>query len=57
MGRMLRMAELQFYIGCYPVSKDEMATLAECYPLFDSALYMCWMGPTFQEPIHDDDVK
>lgn len=51
------MAELQFYIGCYPVSKDEMATLAECYPLFDSALYMCWMGPTFQEPIHDDDVK
>ncbi|KAG5576259.1 hypothetical protein H5410_056393 [Solanum commersonii] len=50
------MAELQLRIGGHLVTEDEMAKLAECYPLTDSSMYMCWMGPTFQEPIDDDDV-
>ncbi|KAH0757914.1 hypothetical protein KY290_021407 [Solanum tuberosum] len=55
MGRMFGMAELQLRIGSRPVTKDEMATLAERYTLTDSAMYMCRMGPAFQEPLDDDD--
>ncbi|KAH0764860.1 hypothetical protein KY285_000731 [Solanum tuberosum] len=54
-GCIFGMAELQLRIGGLLVTKDEMATLAECYPLKDSALCMCRMDPAFQEPIDDDD--
>ncbi|KAG5630289.1 hypothetical protein H5410_002006 [Solanum commersonii] len=52
-GRIFGMAELQLRLGGRLVTKDEMATLAKCYPLTDSGLYMCRMGPSFQEPIDD----
>lgn len=51
MGRMFGMAELQLQIGVRSVIEDEMATLAECYPLMDSAIYMRRMGLAFQESI------
>uniref|UniRef100_M1DUF4 Uncharacterized protein n=1 Tax=Solanum tuberosum TaxID=4113 RepID=M1DUF4_SOLTU len=54
MGRMFGMVELQLRIGGRQVTEDEMATLVEPYPLTDSAMYMCRMGPAFQEPIDDD---
>ncbi|KAH0732934.1 hypothetical protein KY290_000675 [Solanum tuberosum] len=41
MGRMLVMDELQLRIGVRPVTENDMATLAERYPLTDSAIYMC----------------
>ncbi|KAH0632964.1 hypothetical protein KY284_035750 [Solanum tuberosum] len=56
LGQMYGMTELQLPIGGHSVTEDEMATLAERYHLTDSAMYMCWMGPTFQEPIDDDDA-
>ncbi|KAH0767859.1 hypothetical protein KY285_003730 [Solanum tuberosum] len=56
MGRMFGMVELQLRIGGRPVTEDKMATLAEHYPLTDSAMYLCWIGPAFQERIDDDDT-
>ncbi|KAH0636304.1 hypothetical protein KY290_036732 [Solanum tuberosum] len=56
MGRMYGMAELQLQIGGRSVTKEDMATLTKCYPLTDSAIFMCRMGPAFQEPIDDDDA-
>uniref|UniRef100_M1E183 Putative plant transposon protein domain-containing protein n=1 Tax=Solanum tuberosum TaxID=4113 RepID=M1E183_SOLTU len=56
MGCMFGMAELQLWISGRPVTEDEMETLAEHYPLTDSRMYMCQMGPAFQEPIDDDDT-
>ncbi|KAH0754512.1 hypothetical protein KY290_024782 [Solanum tuberosum] len=47
MGRMLVMAQLQLRIDGHPLSEDEIVTLAECYPLTDSAMYLCRMGPAF----------
>lgn len=32
-----------------------METQAECYLLTDSVIYICRMGPDFQELIDDDD--
>ncbi|WMV41274.1 hypothetical protein MTR67_034659 [Solanum verrucosum] len=55
MENLFGMAELQLRIGGRPVTEDEMATLAEHYPLTDSAMYLCRIGPAFQEPIDDDD--
>ncbi|KAH0724926.1 hypothetical protein KY284_000791 [Solanum tuberosum] len=55
MGCMFGMDELQLWIGGRPVTEDEMATLAERYPLTDSTIYMCRMGPVFQEPVDGDD--
>lgn len=49
------MNELQLQIGGRPVIKEEVDTLAKRYPLMDSAMYLCWMGLAFQEPIDDDD--
>uniref|UniRef100_M1DV00 Uncharacterized protein n=1 Tax=Solanum tuberosum TaxID=4113 RepID=M1DV00_SOLTU len=56
MGRLFGMAELQLRIGGRLVTEDKMATVAEHYPLTDSAMYLCRMGPAFQEPIDDDDA-
>ncbi|KAH0649990.1 hypothetical protein KY284_029902 [Solanum tuberosum] len=56
MGRMFGMTELQLWIGGRQVTEDEILTLTKRYPLMDSAMYMCWMGPAFQEPIDNDDA-
>ncbi|KAH0725350.1 hypothetical protein KY284_001215 [Solanum tuberosum] len=56
MGRMFGMVELQLRICGRPVTKDELETLAESYPLTHSAMHMCRMVPTFQKPIDDDDA-
>ncbi|KAG5590026.1 hypothetical protein H5410_040540 [Solanum commersonii] len=56
MGRLFGMAELQLRIGGRLMIEDEMATLAEHYPLTDSVMYLFRMGPAFQEPIDDDDA-
>ncbi|KAG5611149.1 hypothetical protein H5410_022430 [Solanum commersonii] len=50
------MAKLQMRIGGHPVTKEEIETLSECYLLKDGTMYMCRMGPTFQEPIDDDNA-
>ncbi|KAG5629970.1 hypothetical protein H5410_001687 [Solanum commersonii] len=55
MGRMFGIDMLQLRIGGRLVTKNKMATLAEHYPLTDSVIYMCQMGPAFQEPIDGDD--
>uniref|UniRef100_M1DNN6 Uncharacterized protein n=1 Tax=Solanum tuberosum TaxID=4113 RepID=M1DNN6_SOLTU len=52
---MFGMAELQQQIGGYPVAENKMGTLAKHCPLKNSTMYMCQMGPAFQEPIDDDD--
>ncbi|KAG5630615.1 hypothetical protein H5410_002332 [Solanum commersonii] len=56
MGHMFGMAELQLRIGGHPMTEDEMETLVEHYSLSDSAMYICRMGPVFQEPIDDDAI-
>lgn len=56
MGQMYGMIELQLWIGGYSEIEDENATLLEHFPLTNSAIYMCWMGSTFEEPIDDDDA-
>ena len=56
MGRMFGMVKLQLCICGYPVTEEEMDTLAEHYFLTDSVMHMCKMGPAFQEPIDDDDA-
>lgn len=50
------MIELQLWIGGHSEIEDENATLLEHYPLTNRAIYMCWMGSTFEEPIDDDDA-
>jgi len=42
-GRMFGMAELQLQIGGHPITDVEIEELAECYPLTNSAMYMCRM--------------
>uniref|UniRef100_M1DZV0 Uncharacterized protein n=1 Tax=Solanum tuberosum TaxID=4113 RepID=M1DZV0_SOLTU len=56
MGCMYGMVELQLRIGGHPVTEEMMVTWVERYPLRDSTMYMCRMGPAFQEPIDDDDT-
>ncbi|KAG5611527.1 hypothetical protein H5410_022808 [Solanum commersonii] len=43
-------------LGGHPVTEDEMDTLAKRYLLMDWAMYMCQIGPAFQEPINDDNA-
>ncbi|KAG5592453.1 hypothetical protein H5410_042967 [Solanum commersonii] len=56
MARMFGMAELQLQIGGRSVTDDEMETLADYYPLIDSAVFLCKSGPAFMEPLDDDDA-
>ncbi|KAG5619694.1 hypothetical protein H5410_004912 [Solanum commersonii] len=56
MGRMFGMAELQLRIGDRQVTEDEMAALVERCPLTNSVMYMCQIGPGFEEPIDGDDA-
>ncbi|KAH0654362.1 hypothetical protein KY289_032040 [Solanum tuberosum] len=55
MTRMFGMVELQLRIGVRPVMDNEMETLAERYPLTESATYICRIGPAFQKPLDDDE--
>ncbi|KAG5580086.1 hypothetical protein H5410_050713 [Solanum commersonii] len=43
-------------IGGHPVTDDEMETLADRYPLIDSATFLCKSGPAFLEPLDDDEA-
>ncbi|TMW95216.1 hypothetical protein EJD97_009233 [Solanum chilense] len=53
MRHMFRMMELQLRIVGSPVTEEEMDALSNRYPLKDSDMYMCQMGPTFYVPIND----
>ncbi|KAH0754315.1 hypothetical protein KY290_024585 [Solanum tuberosum] len=54
MERMFGMAELQLRIGGRPFTDAEMETMAERYPLTESATFLCRTGPAFLEPLDDD---
>ncbi|KAG5590020.1 hypothetical protein H5410_040534 [Solanum commersonii] len=56
MARIFSMAELQLRIEGQSVTDDEMETLADRYPLIESAAFLCRYGPTFMEPLDDDEV-
>ncbi|KAG5585727.1 hypothetical protein H5410_046161 [Solanum commersonii] len=57
MGRMFHMVELHLLISGFPLTNVEMEELVERYLLRDSPMYMCRMGLTFQEPLHNDEAK
>uniref|UniRef100_M1DRI3 Putative plant transposon protein domain-containing protein n=1 Tax=Solanum tuberosum TaxID=4113 RepID=M1DRI3_SOLTU len=56
MARMFGMAELQLRIGGHPVRDVEMATMAKCCPLTESAAFLCRNGPAFLEYLDDDEA-
>ncbi|KAH0636546.1 hypothetical protein KY290_036970 [Solanum tuberosum] len=56
MAIMFGMAELQLQIGGHPVTDEEIETLADRYPLTESAAFLCRSGPAFMEPLDDDEV-
>ncbi|KAH0688947.1 hypothetical protein KY289_016305 [Solanum tuberosum] len=56
MARMFGMAELQLRIGGRPVTDEEMETLADHYSLIESVAFLCRSGPTFMEPLDDDEA-
>ncbi|KAH0754631.1 hypothetical protein KY290_024901 [Solanum tuberosum] len=55
MARIFGMIELQLQIGGRLVTDDEMETLADRYPLIDSATFLCKSGSAFLEPLDDDE--
>ncbi|KAH0715114.1 hypothetical protein KY284_008019 [Solanum tuberosum] len=56
MARKFGMAELQLRIGGGPVTDAKMETMAERYPLTESAAFLCRTGPAFLEPLDDDEA-
>ncbi|KAH0761477.1 hypothetical protein KY290_017550 [Solanum tuberosum] len=48
------LTELQLRIEGRPVTDEDMETLADRYPLIESAAFLCRSGPTFLEPLDDD---
>uniref|UniRef100_M1D8E9 Uncharacterized protein n=1 Tax=Solanum tuberosum TaxID=4113 RepID=M1D8E9_SOLTU len=56
MVRMFGMAELQLRIGGHPVTDAEMETMAERYPLTESAAFLCRTGPAFLEPLDNNEA-
>ncbi|KAH0689203.1 hypothetical protein KY289_016561 [Solanum tuberosum] len=56
MARMFGKAELQLRIGGLPITDEEMETLADRYPLIESAAFLCRSGPAFMEPFDDDEA-
>uniref|UniRef100_M1E149 Putative plant transposon protein domain-containing protein n=1 Tax=Solanum tuberosum TaxID=4113 RepID=M1E149_SOLTU len=56
MARMFGMEELHLQIGGHPVTDAEMETMAERYPLTESASFLCRTGPAFLEPLDDDEA-
>ncbi|KAG5594768.1 hypothetical protein H5410_036000 [Solanum commersonii] len=57
MAHMFGMVELQLRIRGCPIMDNEMETLAERYPLTESATYICRIGPTFQEPLDNEEAN
>ncbi|KAH0765020.1 hypothetical protein KY285_000891 [Solanum tuberosum] len=55
MARMFGMAELQLRISGRRVTDAEMETMAERYPLTESATFLCRTGPAFLEPLDDEE--
>ncbi|KAH0758007.1 hypothetical protein KY290_021500 [Solanum tuberosum] len=55
-ARMFGMAELQLRIRGRPVTDEEMETLADRYPLIESAAFLCRSGLAFMEPLDDDEA-
>ncbi|KAG5609803.1 hypothetical protein H5410_021084 [Solanum commersonii] len=47
MARMFGIAKLQLRIAGRPITDKEMETLADHYPLMDSATFLCRTGPLF----------
>uniref|UniRef100_M1D901 Uncharacterized protein n=1 Tax=Solanum tuberosum TaxID=4113 RepID=M1D901_SOLTU len=56
MARMFGMAELQLWIGGRPVTDADMETMAERYPVTESAAFFCRTGPAFLETLDDDEA-
>uniref|UniRef100_M1DJ84 Uncharacterized protein n=1 Tax=Solanum tuberosum TaxID=4113 RepID=M1DJ84_SOLTU len=56
MAKMFGMAELQLRIGGHPVTDAETETMAERYPLNESATFLYRTGPAFLEPLDDDEA-
>uniref|UniRef100_M1DA88 Uncharacterized protein n=1 Tax=Solanum tuberosum TaxID=4113 RepID=M1DA88_SOLTU len=55
-ARMFGMAELQLQIIGRPDTDAEMETMAERYPLSESAVFLCKTGPAFLEHLDDDEA-
>ncbi|KAK4717796.1 hypothetical protein R3W88_016134 [Solanum pinnatisectum] len=56
MTRMFGMEKLQLRIGGRLVTDDEIETLADRYPLIESAAFLCRSGYAFLEPLDDDEA-
>ncbi|KAH0636136.1 hypothetical protein KY290_036565 [Solanum tuberosum] len=56
MARMFGVAKLQLRIAGCPITDDEMETLADRYPLIDSATFLCKSGPAFLEVLDDNEA-
>ncbi|KAG5571888.1 hypothetical protein H5410_061654 [Solanum commersonii] len=56
MARMFGMAELQLRIDGHPFTDAEMEMMAERYPLSESEVFLCKIGPAFLEPLDDDEA-
>uniref|UniRef100_M1DRM7 Uncharacterized protein n=1 Tax=Solanum tuberosum TaxID=4113 RepID=M1DRM7_SOLTU len=56
MAMMFGMAELQLHIGGRLVTDEEMDTLADRYPLTESATFLCRTSPTVLEPLDDNEA-
>ena len=54
---MFGMVELHLCIIGFPLSDVGMEELVGRYLLRDSLMYMCIMGPNFQEPLDDVEAK
>ncbi|KAG5590603.1 hypothetical protein H5410_041117 [Solanum commersonii] len=56
MARMFGMDDLQLQIGGHSVTDAEMEIIAECYPFFESATFLCKTGRAFLEPLDNDEA-
>ncbi|KAG5581212.1 hypothetical protein H5410_051839 [Solanum commersonii] len=56
MARIFGIAELPLQIGGRPVTDKEMETLADRYPLIESAAFLCRSGLAFMEPLDNDEA-
>ncbi|KAH0725140.1 hypothetical protein KY284_001005 [Solanum tuberosum] len=56
MARMFGIKELQLRIGGCLVIDAKIETMAEHYPLTESASFLCQTGPAFLEPLDNDEA-
>lgn len=50
------MSKLKLQIGGCPITDDEMETLADHYPLIDSATFLFKFGPAFLKLFDDEEA-